>query len=58
LDRVADTSGRTRNCAGVPRRTREVHSAQYPDVDAPPHPLGISQRLNSAVFPSGEKRGQ
>jgi hypothetical protein len=37
---------------------REVQSVQYPDVDVPPHPLEISQRLNSTVFPSGEKRGQ
>src|SRR5262245_19547239 len=35
FDRVAATSGRTTNRAGLPRRMRKVQSVQYPDVDAP-----------------------
>jgi hypothetical protein len=58
LDRVADVSGRTRNGAALPRPIRFFQSVQYPDVEAPPQPVGISQRLKSAVLPSGEKRGQ
>ncbi len=58
FDRVVDVSPATRNWAGVPCRMRVFQSVQYPDVAAPPQPVPISQWLNSAVVPSGEKRGQ
>src|SRR5262249_1089998 len=41
FDRVSDTSFRARNWVAFPCETRVVHSVQYPEVDAPPHPLGI-----------------
>jgi hypothetical protein len=58
FDRVADTSEIAMKLVALPPSLGTVQSSQWPEVEAPPHPLEIWHRLNRTVLPSGEKRGQ